>query len=152
KGEWNKHISVDSLLKDNSAINKLKSRGIGVKVETKNNIFNLDYKPSIKVEDTKDLNIISNKLFTEYLDYYTKVAANNDFKLKSYKINQITVKNNNNDSFEFMVDFSVQPVNIEAWLTPNGIKSDDWINNKNYFVKASIKGNVYSIKNKSTSP
>lgn len=152
KGEWNKKISADSLLKDNGVINELKSRGIGVKVETKNNISNLDYKPSIKVEDTKDLNIISNKLFTEYLDYYTKIAANNDFKLRSYKINQITVKNNSNDSFEFMVDFSVQPVNIEAWLTPNGIKSDDWINNKNFFVKASINGNVYSIKNKSTSP
>lgn len=121
-------------------------------VDSNSNISNLDYKPSIKVEDTKDLNIISNKLFTEYLDHYTKVADNNDFKLKSYKINQITVKNNNNDSFEFMVDFSVQPVNIEAWLTPNGIKSDDWINNKNYFVKAGIKGNVYSIKDKSTSP
>ena len=152
KGEWNKQIPADSLLKDNSAINELKSRGIGVKVETKNNISNLDYKPSIKVEDTKDLNIISNKLFTEYLNYYTKVAANNDFKLRSYKINQITVKNNNNDSFEFMVDFSVQPVNIEAWLTPNGIKSDDWVNNKTFFVKVSISGNVYSIKEKSTSP
>ncbi len=152
KGEWNKQISADSLLKDNSAINELKSRGIGVKVETKNNISNLDYKPSIKVEDTKDLNIISNKLFTEYLNYYTKVADNNDFKLKSYKINQIIVKNNNNDSFEFMVDFSVQPVNIEAWLTPNGIKPDDWINNKTFFVKVSINGNVYSFKEKSTSP
>lgn len=122
-------------------------------VKNQDNVLNLDYKASIKVDDTKDLNIIANKLFTEYLSYYTNdTAKKNDLTLKNYKINQITVKNKDNSSFEFMVDFSVQPVNIETWLTPNGVKSDDWINNKVLFVKVSINGNVYSIEEKTTSP
>lgn len=73
-------------------------------------------------------------------------------KLKNYKINEITMRNNDNSSFEFFVDFSVQPVNIDAWLISNGVKSNDWINNKNLYVKVKINEDVYTIEEMATSP
>ncbi|WP_102401905.1 hypothetical protein [Haloimpatiens massiliensis] len=73
-------------------------------------------------------------------------------KLKNYKINEITIRNNDNSSFEFFVDFSVQPVNIDAWLISNGVKSNDWINNKNLYVKVKINEDVYTIEEMATSP
>lgn len=120
-------------------------------VVNQDNVTDLDYKASITVDNTKDLAIIANKLFTEYLNYYKKDTTKDNLKLKDYKINQITIKNQDDSSFQFFVDFSVQPVNTDTWLTPNGVKSNDWIYNKTYFVKVSIKGNAYSIENKSTS-
>lgn len=119
---------------------------------TEKPVTDLNYQASIKLTDTKDLKSVGNKLFSEYLNYYTKDNIENDLKLKSYKINDVAVKNKNNDSFEFMVDFSVEPVNDKMWLMPNGKKSGDWVNNKVLFVNAKINGNVYSIDQKATSP
>lgn len=67
-------------------------------------------------------------------------------KLNNYKINQITIKSKDNSFFEFYVDYSVQPIKLEAWLIANRKQSGDWINNQSYFVKVSINKDVYSIE------
>lgn len=121
-------------------------------IKSQDNVINLNYKASVNVSDTKDLNVIANKLFTEYLNYYTKDTVKNDLKLKNYKINQITIKDKNDLYFKFMVDFSVEPYNLKTWLTPNGAESNNWIDNKVLFIKASINKDVYTIEEKATSP
>jgi len=114
---------------------------------------NFDYNNiRIKVFDVKDLNIIANDIFTEYLNSFTKDTADNNRKLKNYKINKIEIRNESSSSFEFFADYSVQPVNIDAWLIANGELSGDWVNNQNLFVEVNINNDVYSIEKMGTSP
>ncbi|MDF2556265.1 MAG: hypothetical protein K0R71_93 [Bacillales bacterium] len=125
-----------------------------LKNEQSTNIDHLPYPISTAIEgnSTPDLKKVATELFSDYLNYYKNSNGSNQ-QLKDFTIENLRIEKNNKSSFLFLVEFSVLPINADAWMAGNGTLSEDnWIHNKTLFVHVGIKDNTYTMLSHGTSP
>jgi len=114
----------------------------------------LNYKQSISInKGINDITSICTSLFTEYLNHL-KNDIIDEYKISDYKINEIKMLSSSNDSsLKFRVNFSVKPTVMKNWLVANGVQgSDGWMNNKIWFITASMSDDKITMENFATSP
>lgn len=114
------------------------------------------YEPTINFvtlkTDSTDLKEISYQIISKYLDEYKKNRVIKEIRITDFTINKVDEIQGNTDKFNFYVDFSLKPADVNSYeLTGNGEAKGDWIENCNRFVDVEKVNDEYKVTNMGTS-
>lgn len=105
---------------------------------------------SIKTNST-DMKDISIQIMKKLFDEYKKDSVKKELKLKDYTINKIADLQGDCDKFNFSIDYSFEPFDMNSYIVAgNGAIKDSWVINKFAFVEVQKIGTKYKITSMGT--
>lgn len=114
-----------------------------------------NFKSSVKLPATSmSLEAIAGRLFGKHLEQFMTKAVSEGERLLDYRIDQVDFIKEKRGSYETKVVYSVQTYSKNSsWAAQDGVPKDkNWIKGKVVFVTVSVKDEVYTMEEFSTSP